>query len=310
MLERGRGKIINFSSTDGFLGVPEQLAYNVSKGAIVQLTRTLGPEWIRHGVNVNAVAPCDFATPMIAPFLDTARVPRLDHGRDPGRAASASRRRSSAQCCSSPRGRRTWSPATTCWSTAAGRSSSPAGEGRLTRWPRPAGAGNSAIGGKRTADHGDLRVWPAQGSCATASSGGATGCGRRFDTGKIPLEEYAAIRRTQLRYRLVPLIAGLLLLSRALSPSSSPAGPSAGLVALPFLLASWGMFGRPFFRARYRKSLGKNLPDLEHQGRLGRTVTSTPCTVVLAPRSLGSPGLRTLTLAPSGADLSQRPLGE
>jgi NAD(P)-dependent dehydrogenase (short-subunit alcohol dehydrogenase family) len=70
MIERGRGKIVNFSSTDGFLGVPEQLAYNVSKGAIVQLTRTLGAEWIRHGVNVNAVAPCDFATPMIAPFLD------------------------------------------------------------------------------------------------------------------------------------------------------------------------------------------------------------------------------------------------
>ena len=70
MIERGRGKIVNFSSTDGFLGVPEQLAYNVTKGAIVQLTRTLGAEWIRHGVNVNAVAPCDFATPMIAPFLD------------------------------------------------------------------------------------------------------------------------------------------------------------------------------------------------------------------------------------------------
>ncbi len=71
MIERGYGKIVNFSSTDGFLGVPEQVAYNVSKGAIVQLTRTLGSEWIRHGVNVNAVAPCDFATPMIAPFLET-----------------------------------------------------------------------------------------------------------------------------------------------------------------------------------------------------------------------------------------------
>ncbi len=70
MIQRGHGKIVNFSSTDGFLGVPEQLAYNVSKGAIVQLTRTLGAEWIRYGVNVNAVAPCDFATPMIAPFLD------------------------------------------------------------------------------------------------------------------------------------------------------------------------------------------------------------------------------------------------
>jgi NAD(P)-dependent dehydrogenase (short-subunit alcohol dehydrogenase family) len=70
MIERGRGKIINFSSTDGFLGVPEQVTYNVSKGAIVQLTRTLGAEWIRHGVNVNSVAPCDFATPLIEPFLD------------------------------------------------------------------------------------------------------------------------------------------------------------------------------------------------------------------------------------------------
>jgi NAD(P)-dependent dehydrogenase (short-subunit alcohol dehydrogenase family) len=70
MIQRGRGKIINFSSTDGFLGVPEQLAYNVSKGAIVQLTRTLGAEWIRQGVNVNSVAPCDFETPLIAPFLD------------------------------------------------------------------------------------------------------------------------------------------------------------------------------------------------------------------------------------------------
>ena len=71
MIERGYGRIVNFSSTDGFLGVPEQIAYNTSKGAIVQLTRTLGAEWIRHGVNVNAVAPCDFATPMIAPFLET-----------------------------------------------------------------------------------------------------------------------------------------------------------------------------------------------------------------------------------------------
>ena len=69
MIKRGRGKIVNFSSTDGFLGVPEQLPYNVSKGAIVQLTRTLGAEWIKHGVNVNAVAPCDFATPLIEPFL-------------------------------------------------------------------------------------------------------------------------------------------------------------------------------------------------------------------------------------------------
>ena len=70
MIERGGGKIVNFASTDGMVGVPEQSAYCASKGAVVQLTRTLGAEWIKHGVNVNAVGPCDFDTPMIAGALD------------------------------------------------------------------------------------------------------------------------------------------------------------------------------------------------------------------------------------------------
>jgi NAD(P)-dependent dehydrogenase (short-subunit alcohol dehydrogenase family) len=70
MIERGRGKIINVGSTDGIVGVPEQVAYCASKGAVVQITRTLGAEWIKHGVNVNAIGPCDFDTPLIADALD------------------------------------------------------------------------------------------------------------------------------------------------------------------------------------------------------------------------------------------------
>jgi NAD(P)-dependent dehydrogenase (short-subunit alcohol dehydrogenase family) len=70
MLERGRGKIINVGSTDGIVGVPEQVAYCASKGAVVQITKTLGAEWIKRGVNVNAIGPCDFDTPMIAGALD------------------------------------------------------------------------------------------------------------------------------------------------------------------------------------------------------------------------------------------------
>ena len=70
MIERGRGKIINVGSTDGVIGVPEQVAYCASKGAVVQITKTLGAEWIKHGVNVNAIGPCDFDTPMIAGALD------------------------------------------------------------------------------------------------------------------------------------------------------------------------------------------------------------------------------------------------
>lgn len=85
------------------------------------------------------------------------------------------------------------------------------------------------------------------------------GCGRRYDTGKIPVEEYGAIRRTQLRYRMIPLIAGLLLLIGDVAFFLS--GRTYGaLIAVPFLVASWVMFGRPFFRSRYRRKLSQNLP--------------------------------------------------
>jgi hypothetical protein len=85
------------------------------------------------------------------------------------------------------------------------------------------------------------------------------GCGRRYDTGKIPLEEYALIRRTQLRYRMFPLLSGLLLLVCTLVFFAT--GRTYGvLVAIPFLLASWAVFGRPFYRSRYRRALSKNSP--------------------------------------------------
>jgi Flp pilus assembly protein TadB len=87
-------------------------------------------------------------------------------------------------------------------------------------------------------------------------------CGRRFDTNKIPLEEYAAIRRTQLRYRLVPLGAGLVLLAAMIAFFIAGSAVSA-VVAVAFLVASWSMFGRPFFRSRYRRALSKNLPKWE-----------------------------------------------
>ncbi len=88
------------------------------------------------------------------------------------------------------------------------------------------------------------------------------GCGRKFDTGKIPLEEYAAIRRTQLRYRLVPLGTGLLLLVGVIVFFLTGRAYGA-LVAVPFLIASWGIFGRPLYRSRYRRALTKNLPTWE-----------------------------------------------
>ena len=90
-------------------------------------------------------------------------------------------------------------------------------------------------------------------------------CGRRFDTRKIPIEEYAAIRRTQIRYRLFPLLAGILLLIAVILFWIDGRAFSA-VVAVTFLLASWAFFGRPFFRSRYRQALAKNTPTWTIKG--------------------------------------------
>jgi Flp pilus assembly protein TadB len=88
------------------------------------------------------------------------------------------------------------------------------------------------------------------------------GCGRRYDTNKIPVEEYAAIRRTQLRYRMIPLGACLLLLGAMIAFFIAGRAVSA-FVVMTFLLASWATFARPFFRSRYRKALSESLPKWE-----------------------------------------------
>ncbi len=57
MLERKKGRIVNFSSIRGLQGKDKYHAYGPSKGAINMLTRTLAVEWAKDGINVNAVAP-------------------------------------------------------------------------------------------------------------------------------------------------------------------------------------------------------------------------------------------------------------
>jgi NAD(P)-dependent dehydrogenase (short-subunit alcohol dehydrogenase family) len=71
MIAQKYGKIVNFSSTDAYLGVPNQASYCSSKGGVNQLTRVLATDWIRHGINVNAVGPCDIDTPMTHKYIES-----------------------------------------------------------------------------------------------------------------------------------------------------------------------------------------------------------------------------------------------
>ncbi len=57
MIERKWGRIIFISSQSGLIGIPGQPVYCATKGAVIQLVRTLGVEWAKHGITVNSIAP-------------------------------------------------------------------------------------------------------------------------------------------------------------------------------------------------------------------------------------------------------------
>jgi NAD(P)-dependent dehydrogenase (short-subunit alcohol dehydrogenase family) len=63
MIPRGNGRIINLSSQAGFVALPTESVYCLTKAAIVHLTKCLAVEWGRHGITVNAVAPTFISTP-------------------------------------------------------------------------------------------------------------------------------------------------------------------------------------------------------------------------------------------------------
>jgi NAD(P)-dependent dehydrogenase (short-subunit alcohol dehydrogenase family) len=67
LIAQRAGKVINISSMLAAVGLSGYTIYSATKGAIIAFTRTLGVEWARHNVQVNAIAPGWFATDMSAP---------------------------------------------------------------------------------------------------------------------------------------------------------------------------------------------------------------------------------------------------
>ncbi len=64
MIRRGRGKIINIGSVQCELARPGIAPYTASKGAVKNLTKGMCADWARHGLQINAIGPGYFATPL------------------------------------------------------------------------------------------------------------------------------------------------------------------------------------------------------------------------------------------------------
>jgi len=65
MIQAGGGSIVNTGSSAAQIGIPDCDAYTATKGAIVQLTKSLAVEYGRYGVRTNCISPAAIMTPMM-----------------------------------------------------------------------------------------------------------------------------------------------------------------------------------------------------------------------------------------------------
>ncbi|MBO7146406.1 MAG: SDR family oxidoreductase, partial [Lentisphaeria bacterium] len=65
LLMKQGGSIINTASSAGMIGIPNCDAYTATKGAIVQLTKSMAAEYGRYNVRVNCISPAAIMTPMV-----------------------------------------------------------------------------------------------------------------------------------------------------------------------------------------------------------------------------------------------------
>jgi NAD(P)-dependent dehydrogenase (short-subunit alcohol dehydrogenase family) len=70
MIRQRYGRIINISSQAGFVALPTESVYCMTKAAIAHLTKCLALEWARYNITVNAVAPTFITTPGTKKWLD------------------------------------------------------------------------------------------------------------------------------------------------------------------------------------------------------------------------------------------------
>ncbi len=99
MIPARYGRIVNLASIAGLQGTDPRfmrtIAYNTSKGGVVNFTRSLAAEWAQYGITVNAIAPGVFPSKMSQGDDRQDRVgdPGSDAAQAPGRRGRSQRRR-------------------------------------------------------------------------------------------------------------------------------------------------------------------------------------------------------------------------
>ena len=73
MIRQKKGTIVNMSSQAGFVALPTESIYCMTKAGIVHLTKCLAVEWGKYGITVNAVAPTFIKTPGTEEYLSDPR---------------------------------------------------------------------------------------------------------------------------------------------------------------------------------------------------------------------------------------------
>jgi len=87
MLQRGKGgAIINIASEAGIAAIAGQVAYNVSKAAMVSLSKCMAVDYATDGIRVNCICPGRVLTPLVQNIIDNSEDPedtfnKLSHDR-------------------------------------------------------------------------------------------------------------------------------------------------------------------------------------------------------------------------------------
>ena len=85
MIARGRGKIVNIASVQSELARPGIAPYTATKGALRNLTRGMATDWSQYGLQINAIAPGYFKTPLNQALVDNPEFSGWLEKRTPAR---------------------------------------------------------------------------------------------------------------------------------------------------------------------------------------------------------------------------------